>query len=35
MQLVGAAAFAAMTVVNATLFVVLLAAVFRRTKVHH
>lgn len=35
MQLVGAAAFAAMTIVNAALWVVVLMAVFRRTKVHH
>lgn len=35
MQLVGAAAFAAMTLVNATLFVAVLVAVFRRTKAHH
>lgn len=35
MQLVGTAAFAAMAIVNATLWVVVLMAVFRRTKVHH
>jgi hypothetical protein len=35
MQVFGTAAFMAMTLVNATLFVVLMVAVLRRTKAHH
>jgi len=34
MQLVGSLAFATMTLVNATVFVVVMVAVFRRTRVH-
>jgi hypothetical protein len=35
MQLLGSVAFAAITVVNATLFVLVMAAVFKRTRAHY
>lgn len=35
MQLLGTVAFATMALVNATLFVLVMVAVFRRTRAHH
>jgi hypothetical protein len=35
MQVLGALAFGAMTVVNLTIFVALMASIFRRTRIHH
>jgi len=35
MQILGSLAFGAMTIVNLTVFVVVMIGIFRRTRVHH
>ena len=35
MQLLGSIAFAAMTLVNLVVFALVMAGIFRRTRVHH
>jgi len=35
MQLLGSLAFAAMTLVNLTVFGLVMVGIFRRTRVHH